>query len=86
MLSEVNISCKGRAKTGEDPQEEVSGGEQVIGVAGLLCSPTTDFVMVNLHTLHFCSVHQGRLEENTEQLSGDFEDLDRFVPDFETSC
>ena len=81
VFSRVNISCKGWTKTGEDPPEEVSGGEHVIGVGGLLWAPKIDVVMVNIPPLHFGSVRRGRLEENTIQFSGDFGDLDKFVPE-----
>ena len=80
VFETVGISCKGWTINGEDPPEEVSGGDQVIGVAGLLWAPKIDVVMVNIPPLHFGSVRRGRLEENTIQFSGDFGNLEKFVP------
>ena len=68
-------------KAGKDPPEEVTGGDQVIGVGGLLWAPKIDVVMVNIPSLHFGSVRRGRLQENTVQFSGDYEALGRFVPE-----
>ena len=81
VFETVDISCKGWTVNGEDPPEEVSGGDQVIGVAGLLWAPKIDVVMVNIPPLHFGSVRRGRLEENAVQFLGDFGDLEKFVPE-----
>ena len=62
VFKKVDISCKGCTFDGEDPPEEVSGGEPSIGVAGLTWFPKIDVVCVNIPRLHFGHVRRGRLD------------------------
>ena len=80
VFESVGLSCKGWVKSGEDPPVEVSGGEQVIGVGGMLWAPKIDVLMVNIPPLHFGSFRRGRLQEDTLQFTGEFADLENFVP------
>ena len=79
VFSEVGLKCKGWTLTGQNPSEEVGGDDQMIGVGGLHWAPKIDVVVVNIPTLHFGSVRRGRLQENTDLFSGDFEALCKFV-------
>jgi hypothetical protein len=80
FFKKVNISCKGWTFDGEDPPEEVSGGEPSIGVAGLTWFPKIDVVSVAILCLHFGCVRERRLDEDMLQFDGDFGMLDAFVP------
>ena len=48
VFAKVGIVCKGWTFDGEDPTEEVSGGDPSIGVAGLTWFPKLDVVCVNI--------------------------------------
>jgi hypothetical protein len=76
----VDISCKGWTFDGEDPPEEVSGGEPSIGVEGLTWFPMIDVVCVAIPRLHFGRMRCMRLDEDVPQFSGGFAMLDGLVP------
>ena len=80
VFAKVGIVCKGWTFDGEDPPEEVSGGDPSIGVAGLTWFPKLDVICVNFPRLHFGRIRRGRLDEDVPQFTGEFGRLNSFVP------
>ena len=80
LFATVNLHCKGWTFTGHDPAEKVTKDGISIGVAGLKWIPKVDSVQVKIPALHFGSRRRGKLDENTTFFTGEFADLDKFVP------
>ena len=79
-LAKVGLEVKGWTFSGEDPPAAVTKDGVSIGVAGMKWIPKLDAVEVKIPPLHFGKRNRGKLDEETAIFSGDFGDLDSFVP------
>ena len=80
LIATVNLECKGWTFSGQDPPDRVTKDGLSIGVAGLKWIPKLDAVQVKIPVLHFGSRRRGKLDDKTVFFSGEFADLDKFVP------
>ena len=80
LIATVNLECKGWTFSGQDPPDRVTKDGLSIGVAGLKWIPKLDAVQVRIPVLHFGSRRRGKLDDKTVFFSGEFADLDKFVP------
>ena len=80
LFAKVGLDVKGWTFTGEDPPEAVTKDGVSIGVAGMKWVPKLDAVEIKIPALHFGRKNRGKLDENTPMFSGNFGDLELFVP------
>ena len=80
LFAKVGLEVKGWSFTGQDPSAAVSKDGISIGVAGMRWIPKLDALEVKIPALHFGKKVRGKLNENTPMFSGDFADLETFVP------
>ena len=80
LFARVSLECKGWSFSGQDPPERVTKDGFSIGVGGRRWIPKLDAVEVKIPALHFGKKCRGKLAENTLIFSGEFADLESFVP------
>ena len=79
VFQKIGLLCKAWTYSGREPPTGVTM-DNVVKLAGQRWSPKLDTVEVPVPSLHFSKKQHGKLPDNTDIFSGEFKDLQNFVP------